>query len=309
MNRFFILLILCLVLLPIYGCTGDDPPEPTPNIEETVAASVDQTRDAEATATQVADELTPSPLATSTSLPTPTSTLESTATPVPPTATLEPPTDTPAPPTATAVPPTDTPPPPTSTMSLATATPLPPTLTPVPPTQPPTSNCPLYVFADNNSPLNRFVPAGWMGDTGDIAFDDNHQLDPNRPNVIRIAYAATGSQGWAGIYWWDPPNSNFGTVDGGFDLSCASRLTFWARGESGGEVAEFKAGGLRGNFQDSLQPALSTGALVLTGEWHQYSLDLTGKDLSHIIGGFVWVTNQPGNPSGATIYLDDIRFE
>lgn len=36
---------------------------------------------------------------------------------------------------------------------------------------------------------------------------------------------------------------------------------------------------------------------------------LKGKDLTHIMGGFVWVTNKSSNPNGAIIYLDVIRFE
>jgi hypothetical protein len=150
-----------------------------------------------------------------------------------------------------------------------------------------------------------------MGDFDDIEFDDNYRLDPDpsRPSVIRITYTPRGGNQWAGLYWWDPPEAEWGNIDGGFDLPCATKLTFWARGETGGEKAEFKVGGLKGDYQDSLQPGLSTGPIVLTGEWTPYTLDLSGRDLSHIIGGFVWVTNKASNPGGATIYLDDIRFE
>ncbi|MBC8447498.1 MAG: hypothetical protein H8D78_07090 [Chloroflexi bacterium] len=150
-----------------------------------------------------------------------------------------------------------------------------------------------------------------MGDFADIGFDDNFKLDPDpsRPSVIRITYTPKGTNQWAGIYWWDPSQAEWGNIDGGFNLSCAAKLTFWARGENGGEKAEFKVGGLKGTYQDSLQPALSTGPIVLTSMWTPYTLDLSGRDLSHIIGGFVWVTNKPSNPDGATIYLDDIRFE
>jgi hypothetical protein len=169
-----------------------------------------------------------------------------------------------------------------------------------------TVTCPLYVYADWGSDLNHYTPAGFMGDTDNIDLDDNYQLDSERPNVIQIIYTPGGSQGWAGIYWWDPPDSDWGKVDGGFDLSCATKLAFWAKGENGGEKAEFKVGGLKGDYQDSLQPAETTGPIVLTENWIEYSIDLAGKDLSHIIGGFVWVTN---DTNGGTIYLDDIIFE
>ena len=170
-------------------------------------------------------------------------------------------------------------------------------------------SCPFYVYEAWGSDKNHYVPKGWMGDYSDIKFDDNYKLDPERPSVIQIVYTPTGADQFAGIFWWDPPEAFFADIDGGFDLSCATKLTFWARGEYGGEKAEFKVGGLSEKYQDSLQPAFSTGPIVLTDKWENYTLNLRDKDLSHIIGGFVWVTNKPSNPAGATIYLDDIRFE
>jgi hypothetical protein len=169
--------------------------------------------------------------------------------------------------------------------------------------------CPFYIYQDWGADANHFVPEGWMGDISDIKMDENYKLDPARPDVMQIAYTPAGSGQWAGVYWWDPPGSFFGDQDGGFNLSCAKKLTFWARGEKGGEKAEFKVGGLEGTYSDSLQPALSSGPITLTDQWVEYSIDLTGKDLSHILGGFVWVTNKPSNPNGAVIYMDDIRFE
>jgi hypothetical protein len=198
-------------------------------------------------------------------------------------------------------------PPAVSPTSTSTPTPSPTTSTPVASGV----SCPFCVYEAWGSENNHYVPKGWMGDFDDIEFDDNCRLDPDpsRPSVIRITYTPRGANQWAGLYWWDPPEAEWGNIDGGFDLSCATKLTFWARGETGGEKAEFKVGGLKGDYQDSLQPALSTGPIVLTGEWASYALDLSGRDLSHIIGGFLWVTNESSNPGGATIYLDDIRFE
>ncbi len=180
----------------------------------------------------------------------------------------------------------------------------------IPPAQAVTAaSCPFYIYKDWGAEVNHFVPEGWMGDTQDIKLDDNYKLDPEHPTVIQITYKPSGDMQWAGVYWWDPPGSFFGSKDGGFDLSCATKLTFWARGENGGEKAEFKAGGIAGTFRDSLQPALSSGPITLTNSWVQYTIGLSGKDLSHVIGGFVWVTNKPQNPNGAVIYMDDILYE
>ena len=207
---------------------------------------------------------------------------------------------------------------PTTGPAVANATPtdtpapaLTPTVAAAPTLRPPVV-CPFYVYKDWDSRSDHYVPEGWMGDYGDIQYDPNFTRDPQRPNVIKITYTPTGGNRWAGIYWWDPPGYGWGQKDGGYDLSCATKLTLWARGERGGEVAEFKVGGLPGKdgkYQDSLQSALSSGPITLTGDWTQYSIDLAGQDLSHIIGGLVWVTNVDSNPNGATIYLDDIRYE
>jgi basic membrane protein A len=178
-------------------------------------------------------------------------------------------------------------------------------------TPPPSGGaCEFYVFQDGGATVNQFVAEGRVGDVADINIDENFQRDATRPNVIKIMYAAQGAQGSATVYWWLPgTNWGNGPKDVGLDLSCATKVTFWARGEKGGEKAEFKIGGIKGTFGDSLQPAFSNGPLTLTNQWTQYTIDLTGKNLSHIMGGFSWFANKPSNPQGAVIYLDDIKFE
>jgi len=157
--------------------------------------------------------------------------------------------------------------------------------------------------------MTDFVPSGWMGDINSITLDTNAMTNPHSgESSIKIVYSPTGSKGWAGIYWQYPEN-NWGDQKGGIDLSNYSKVTFWARGENGGERAEFKVGGIGGKYSDSIQPAVSSGVITLSKDWQQYIINLNGKDLSHVIGGFVWVTNKESNPKGATIYIDDIQFE
>jgi hypothetical protein len=169
---------------------------------------------------------------------------------------------------------------------------------------------PFYIYADRSSVNNHFIPSGYMGDYGDIKYDGASKEDPYLGDTcIKITYSAKATQGarWAGVYWQYPPN-NWGTVDKGFDLSRAQKLTFWARGAKGAErVEEFKVGGLMGEFSDS--DTAGIGPVILTKEWKQYAIDLKGKDMSYIIGGFAWATNADVNPDGATVYLDEIKFE
>jgi hypothetical protein len=169
---------------------------------------------------------------------------------------------------------------------------------------------PFYVYADRSSINNHFIPSGWMGDFGDVKFELGSKEDPYLGDTcIKTTYTGKASQGarWAGIYWQNPPN-NWGTVDKGFDLSKATKLTFWARGAKGGErIEEFKLGGLMGEFSDS--DSAGIGPIILNKEWTQYTIDLKGKDLSYIIGGFCWAANVDMNPDGAVFYLDEIKYE
>jgi len=177
-----------------------------------------------------------------------------------------------------------------------------------------TTNFPFYVYADSNSLDNHFIPSGWMPDARaalDIKFDLNWKDTPySGDSCIRIEYKNASGTRWAGIYWQTPAN-NWGTVpNAGFNLQGAEKLTFWARGEKGGEVInEFKMGGLSGGeYMDS--DSASTPPIQLTKEWAKHEIDLTGRDLSYVIGGFAWATNiDVNNPEGIVFYIDEIKYE
>jgi len=165
------------------------------------------------------------------------------------------------------------------------------------------------VYADSKSPDNHYIPSGWMGDARDISMDDKYMGEPHGGSTcIKFIYTAerSGGQGWAGVYWQNPAN-NWGSRKGGFDLTGLNKLTFWARGEKGGEIIDkFSVGGLKGTYPDTTE--MSVGPFELTSTWQQYTINLTGKDLSYIVGGFCWVANADSNPDGLTFYMDDIRF-
>ena len=166
------------------------------------------------------------------------------------------------------------------------------------------------VYADKNSRLNHYIPSGWMGDYGDIKLNDASMDNPQTgATCIQITYNAkkAQNQGWAGIYWQNPAN-NWGSKKGGFDLTGMTKLTFWARGAKGGEIIQkFKVGGITGTYPDSAD--VEVGPFELTDTWKQYTINLAGKDLSYISGGFCWVTTVDLTPDGATFYLDEIKFE
>ncbi|NQT90346.1 MAG: hypothetical protein HQ558_03735 [Candidatus Omnitrophica bacterium] len=166
------------------------------------------------------------------------------------------------------------------------------------------------VYTDKASPDNHYIPAGWMGDFGDINLNQRCMINPHSgTSCLRLEYIPRKSQGagWIGIYWQNPAN-NWGSKKAGFDLSGAKKVVFWARGEKGGEIiSEFKMGGLSGEFSDS--DSAGIGPAMLTKEWEKFEIDLRGKDLSHIIGGFCLSASSDDNPDGFIIYLDDISYE
>ena len=174
-------------------------------------------------------------------------------------------------------------------------------------------NFPFYVYADTNSLDNHFIPSGWMPATASLDLKLN-VAEKNNPHsgdsCIRVDYKNNSGTRWAGMYWQQPAN-NWGNVpNAGYDLQGAKKLTFWARGENGGEVVnEFKVGGIvSGEFIDS--DSVSIGPIQLTKDWQKYEIDLRGRDLSYIIGGFCWATNIDVNdPEGVTFCLDDIVYE
>lgn len=167
-----------------------------------------------------------------------------------------------------------------------------------------------YVYSDKGAMTNHYIPSGWMGDYGDLKIDDANTEDPaDGRTSIKWTYNAKEAQGarWAGAFWQHPAN-NWGEKPGGFDLTGYKRLTFWAKGQQGGEVInEFKMGGITGTFSDTDSAAI--GPVTLTKEWKKYTIDLADKNLTKIIGGFCWATSKDVNPDGFVMYLDEIRFE
>lgn len=167
---------------------------------------------------------------------------------------------------------------------------------------------PFYVYRNHESRDNHYFPSGFMGDRGDLGLTDSISKHPHEgDSCLRISYSGAGAegQGWAGIYWQDPAN-NWGTVRGGYDLSRALVLEFWARGRNGGELVEFKLGGIEGLHGDSGWG--STGTVRLAQAWTRYQIALDDILATRISGGFCVVFTKAANPGGCIIYLDTIRY-
>lgn len=116
------------------------------------------------------------------------------------------------------------------------------------------------------------------------------------------------------------PVPNFGTIpNAGIDLTGVTALTFWARGEFGNERVDFFVGGVGRDaltgfpispYPDSTPRTPPFGTLfTLAQVWQKFTIDLTGRPMNYVLGGFGWVADRTNNPGGAVFYLDDIQFE
>jgi len=150
-----------------------------------------------------------------------------------------------------------------------------------------------------------FVPSGLMGQMADLSLDPGSTDQPKvGATCLKVEFRA--SDGWVGCAWQSPAN-NWGTVNGGWNLTGAKRLTFWARSAVAGQKVNFGVGllGTDVKFPDSAKA--ETGDVVLTTQWKKYTIPFLGKDLKRILTGFVFFTAAQGGP--VKFYLDDIRFE
>jgi hypothetical protein len=153
-----------------------------------------------------------------------------------------------------------------------------------------------------------YYPSGFMGDIAHIELKTQWTGNCHTgPTCMRIKYTPGGNS-WAGVYWQSPAN-NWGDQPGR-KIEGAKKLIFWARGETGGELVSFRAGGIQGKkYQDSMDRALDPSPVKLSTQWQEYQIDLEGADLSSVIGAFSWSVARDGNPEGATFYLEDISFK
>ncbi|MGH9937007.1 MAG: hypothetical protein ACREAM_12220, partial [Blastocatellia bacterium] len=192
------------------------------------------------------------------------------------------------------------------------------------------------VYDDNSSAGNHFHALAKIPDeNARVTNFGSHTGNPHSgATAIRCEFTP-GGVNFGGFYYHNgvlpsganAPIPNFGTaLNAGINLTGATALTFWARGERGGETVEVFMGGVgrNPNTGAALNPCVPGFAgpcpapdstpvvkatLTLTTDWRKYSLDLSGRNLSYVLGGFGWVVDGALNPQGAVFYFDDIQYE
>jgi len=174
---------------------------------------------------------------------------------------------------------------------------------------------PLYVS-------DQFIPSGFMNDPTGISLSSgangSAQCPTRAPNAggdcFVVSWTSTGAA-WAGVYWQYPSN-NWGTEPGLPIAPGAKQITFYARGDVGGEVVQFKAGGINdpvsstvGTYGDGF--AVSSAVETLTTSWQPYTISLQGTAYaSGVLGGFCWVASAvDGGNSSIKFYVDDVQWQ
>ena len=180
-----------------------------------------------------------------------------------------------------------------------------------------------FVILGEGKAANNYISSGWFGDTKFIAMKD--ATDGTRKcmaasyNVTKkegggftcpdAAFDATKLKGTSGISWQHPVN-DWGMQPGGYDFTGAKKLIFSARGAKGGEVVTFGAGYLTKETQPGMKyydSARVLQAVTLTTEWKEYTIDVSGKNLSLLKSGFFWSAEAGTAP--INFFVADVRFE
>ncbi len=185
------------------------------------------------------------------------------------------------------------------------------------------------VYSDADAAGNHFSARGAMvadgGDVNKVPYMKEDISLNSHSGITTIECTFSPAAGaWSGWYFLNgnltgtekEPGSNWGTLpNAGVNLSGATTLSFWARGATGGEIVEFLVCGVGHNatykmpFGDSSRD-VRTGKLTLSTTWTKYSIDLRGKDLSYVLGGFGWAATAADNGNqNITFYLDDIQYD
>ncbi len=171
--------------------------------------------------------------------------------------------------------------------------------------------------SESYSITDHYTPCGWMGcgelDVGLIDLEESWTKNTQSGDkCIKITFENCEEKKGSGIYWINNKGDsecNWGETPGN-DLSPKNftTLSFWVRGEKGGERIKFGIGGVKGAnklYKDSLDAQLFAN---LTTDWTEYKINISKKNLSSVIGGFYWYSANTDNIDGGIFYLDGVEL-
>lgn len=163
---------------------------------------------------------------------------------------------------------------------------------------------PVVVYGEEGTG-GHWAPSGVMPANNFISLDERCTTRPRSGSTcLKVSYNSGGD--WSGVMWQHPEQDWDNNSPGGYDLTGAKALTFWARGEKGGEKVKVSMGGpLAGRYPNTASAEL--GEIVLAAEWQEYTLPLDGADLRRVKNPFTIVV--VGNGFPFHLYIDDVVYK
>ncbi len=185
----------------------------------------------------------------------------------------------------------------------------------------------VYVYSDFSAMNNNFTQKAKIGSgTASFVYDmDENASGAYRGRSAILCRVNINSLNWGGWMFLNGylpkgetvPRINFGQVpNDGLDLTGATKLTFMAKGDKGGETVEFFTAGLGydGEYGNRIAPYPDSSKkhklfVKLTRDWKKYTINLDGANLSNVGCGFGLVVSGVDRQGETMFYLDEIRFE
>ena len=162
---------------------------------------------------------------------------------------------------------------------------------------------PFYIYKDGKD--LPYIPSAYMGDFQFMRVDaENKNFVKEGEAALRVSYGS--GAGWLGLGFVDPVN-DWGDKAGGFDISGATKFTFWAKASSDEASATIGYGMIEDNkeFYDTDKQSKK---IMLTTEWKKYEINISkSADLRCIKTGLLIYSTAIGKPF--SIYVDEVRFE
>lgn len=178
-----------------------------------------------------------------------------------------------------------------------------------------------FVYQDGDAGLNHGFPSGFFGDSPEtlskIHLDafriddptsptgcsaDLNRLDRQRGTVLRISFDPLAPLQFAGVNIEEPEHWGALRTGIGYDLSGVTSVVFDARSPVPGTHVQFGVGERVTTFLSIPQDRMSVSVPL-------DSLSPSPPDLTSVHVLFGVATNDVNAPNGATVLLDNIRFE
>ena len=166
----------------------------------------------------------------------------------------------------------------------------------------PKVSLPFYVYKDGDN--DPYTASAYMGNYKVMTVDTQHKTEVHSGKAaLKIEYKQ--EYDWYGLGLVNPAN-DWGDILGGYNITGAKKLTFWAKANKKDVVATIGFGliGKNKTFPDTAKKAIE---VKLTTKWKQYSINTKRLDLSCIRSGFTLFSR--GFKSDQIIYIDDVVFE